>query len=73
MVGASPSASVAVAAQVRVSPTRAVLGVTLTLVTSGGVFSTVASAVSLWVPPSGSAAVAVQVMASPGSSFSTSV
>ena len=68
-VGLPPSASEAVTAQVRSSPTLAVLGVTVTESSSGSVFSTVAEAVSVAVPRSTSVAVAVQVMTSPGSSL----
>ena len=61
----SPSASVDVAVQVRVSETVGVVGVTVTEVTSGAVFSAVtesATGVPVSVPSSG---VTVQVMASP--------
>ena len=73
MVGSSPSASVAVAAQVMVSPTRAVSGVTVMLSSTGGVLSTVTETASVAVPPSPSLAITVQVMVSPGLSDSTSV
>jgi hypothetical protein len=67
MVGVSPSSSVAVALQVSVvEVSTPVLGVMLTLVTSGLVLSTVTEAESESVPPSGSVAVAVHVMVSSG-------
>ena len=63
----SPSASVAVAVQVKlVSVSTPVLGAMETEVTSGLVLSTVTESVPVSVPPSSSVAVAVQVMASPG-------
>ena len=62
MVGVPPSASEAVAAQVRSSPTLAVLGVTAMASMVGSVLPTVADAVSVTEPPSMSVAVAVQVM-----------
>jgi hypothetical protein len=67
MVGVSPSSSVAEAEQVNVvAVVTPVLGVMLTLVTSGAVLSTETDAESVAVPPSGSVAVAVQVMLSAG-------
>ena len=52
-----------------VSPTLPVLGLTETVPMTGSVFSTVAEAVPLSEPLSGSVAVAVQVRVSPGSSL----
>ena len=73
MVGLPPSSSDAVAAQVSVSPTWPLLGVTEMLSIVGSVLVTVADAVSVPLPRSVSVAVAVQVMTSPGSSESTMV
>ena len=73
MVGVPPSSSEAVAAQVRSSPTLAVLGVTVTESMVGSVFSTVAEEESVAEPPSVSVAVAVQVMVSPGVSLARTV
>ena len=61
-----PSASVADAEQVSVSPTAPLLGLTLTVPMTGAVLSTVAVAVPASAPPSASLAVAVQVSVSPG-------
>ena len=67
MVGEPPSASVAVAEQVRVESTVTPLdGVTATEVTTGAVFSTLTLSVPESVPPSESVAVASQVMVSDG-------
>ena len=73
MVGLPPSSSDAVAAQVSVSPTWPLLGVTEMVSMTGSVLTTVADAVSVPVPRSTSVALAVQVMTSPGSSASTMV
>ena len=62
-----PSASLAVAVQVRVLAVVMPLeGLMATLEMVGGVFSTVTDALSLPVPPRPSLAVAVQLMLSPG-------
>ena len=71
MVGVPPSSSEAVAAQVSSVPTGPVLGLTEMLSMTGSVLVTVAEAVSELEPPSVSAAVAVQVMMSPGSRVDT--
>jgi hypothetical protein len=67
MVGVSPSSSEAEAEQVNVvEVSTPVLGVMLTLVTSGAVLPTETAAESVPVPPSESVAVAVHVMVSSG-------
>ena len=66
-MGLSPSSSLAVAEQVKaVEVLTPLLGLTLTESTVGSVFSTLTLALSESLPPSASAAVAVQVMVSPG-------
>jgi hypothetical protein len=66
-VGLFPSSSLAVAEQVRaVEVVTPLLGLTVTESTLGSVFSTLTLALSESLPPSASAAVAVQVMVSPG-------
>ena len=64
-VGVPPSVSVAVAAQVRVSPTWPVRGETLTEVITGPELVTVAVAEPVSVPPSASVAETLQVRVSP--------
>jgi hypothetical protein len=67
MVGVSSSSSEAEAEQVNVvEVSTPVLGVMLTLVTTGAVLSTVTESEPESVPPSASVAVAVQLMVSPG-------
>ena len=67
IVGVPPSASVAVAEQVRVESTVTPLeGDTATDVTTGAVLSTLTLSVPESVPPSESVAVASQVMVSDG-------
>ena len=64
IAGVSPSASVDVAEQVKVSVTLGARGVTVTPEIEGAVFSTVTLLVSESVSPSASVAVAVQVIES---------
>jgi hypothetical protein len=67
MVGVSPSSSAAVALQVNVvEVSTPVLGVMLTEVTTGVVFSTMTESAPESVPPSASVAVTVQLIVSPG-------
>ena len=67
IVGLSPSSSLAVAEQVSaVEVVTPLLGLTLTESTVGSVLSTATLALSEALLPSASAAVAVQVMLSPG-------
>ena len=73
MVGVPPSASVAVASQVSVSPTLAIGGVTVTVVKEGSRFETVTLASAVSLNPLSSVAVAVQRTASPGRVPSVSV
>ncbi len=69
----SPSGSVAVATQVRVSEVvTPLLGVMETEVTVGAVLSTTTKSVSVSVSPSSSVAVASQVTVSPGSAHDAS-
>ena len=67
MVGVSPSSSEAVAEQTSaVDVPIPELGLMETDVTTGAVLPTVTESAPVSVPPSGSVAVAVQVMVSPG-------
>ena len=68
-----PSASVADAEQVSVSPTAPLLGLTPIVLIVGALLVTVAVALPTSDPPSASVAVAVQVSVSPGSSSESMV